>query len=332
MPLEPQEFRKRCRGILPVQFCPYTEDRGAINVEALRSNTEFLVDFTLEGNRDLIIMTNGSTTEFYANSIEEQKTVIKTVVETVDGRVPVIAGVSQAGTRETIKMAKYAEEVGADCVMVVTPYYHTPFAEGMYQHYKSIAEAVKIAVIIYNNPAVSAAMIDPQLTARLAEMENIVAIKDNSPLAVEWFMKAKLIDEEKMALCIGTGEINYVAAAAFGFRYKGFITALANYAPQISYSVYEAVEKDRDFEKAYNILVERVAPLVEFMARCIARRRKTSILPYGFGGAYIYQAVGKAAMDLIPDLYGGPCRLPMEELTEEEKRELEEVLRKIGIL
>lgn len=330
--MKPHEFREKCRGILPVQFCPYTKDRRSVDLEALETNTRFLVDFAKTGDKDLVMLTNGSTTEFYANSIEEQKSVIRTVVDTVSGAIPVIAGVSQAGTAQTIRMAKYAEEAGADCVIAVTPYYHTPFKEGLYQHYKGIAEAVDIGVIVYNNPAVSAANIDPELTARLSKIDNIVALKDNTPLPTEWFSKTRLVRPEDMALCIGTGEVNYVAAAAFGFRYKSFVTNLANYAPQLSYAVYEAVEKERDFVKANELLLTKIAPIRTLISKFTERRTKISILPSGYGGTFIYQAVGKAAMDLIEGLYGGPCRLPMEELTDAEKPELEAVLREIGIL
>lgn len=330
--MEPDEFRKKCKGIIPVQFCPYTKDRESVDLEALKENTQFLVDFAKDGNKDVVIMTNGSTTEFYANSIDEQKSVIKTVVDTVDGVIPVIAGVSEAGTRETIKMAKYAEDVGADCAMVVTPYYHTPFKEGLYQHYKAIAEAIDIGVLVYNNPAVSAAKIDPELTARLSKIDNIVALKDNTPIAAEWFSKTRLVKPEDMALCMGTAEVTYVAAAAFGFRYKGFVTAIGNYAPQLSYEIYVAVEKERDFVKAHELLLTKIAPIEELTVKFSAKRSKISILPSGYGGAYIFQAVGKAAMDLVPGLHGGPCRLPMEDLTDEEKKDLEAVLKEVGII
>jgi len=160
--------------------------------------------------RDLVIMTNGSTTEFYANFIEEQKVIVKTVVDTVDGRVPVIAGASHSGTREAIKMAKYVEKVGADCVMIVPPYYHTPTKEGLFKHYKSIANSVKIAVMVYNNPAVSGLMIDPELTQRLSKIENIVALKDNSPNAGDYAWKAALIDPDDMVLLNGLGELHYL--------------------------------------------------------------------------------------------------------------------------
>ena len=326
--MEPDEFRKKCKGIVPVQFCPYTEE-GELDVEGLKKNTEFLVDFAKEGSKDVVIITNGSTTEFYANSIEEQKSVIKTVVETVDGEVPVVAGTAQPGTRETIKMAKYAEEAGADCAMVVLPYYHTPTKEGMYRHYKKIADSVGIAIMIYNNPDVSGALIDPELTRRLSKIDNIVALKDNTPNAAEHFMKSALIDPEDMALLCGLGELHYVGAAAYGLRYKGFVTFIGNFAPSMSYDVYEGT-KEKNFERAQEAL-KRQLPIWSLIGKFMRKRETPSIIPSILRTNYMYMSVGKACMDLT-GLSGGPLRPPMEDLTDEEKRELEETLKEMGVI
>jgi len=327
--MSPDEFKKKCRGIVPVQFCPYTSS-GELNIEGLKENTEFLVEFAEKGGRDLVIMTNGSTTEFYANSVEEQKIVIKTVVETVDGRVPVIAGASHSGTREAVKMAKYVEEVGADCVIVVPPYYHTPTKEGLFKHYKSIADSVKIAVMVYNNPAVSGLMIDPELTQRLSKIENIVALKDNSPNAGDYAWKAALIDPDEMVLLNGLGELHYFGSAACGLHYKGFITYIGNFAPLISYEIYETVSSGR-FDKAKETLREKVLPLYRLVGKFMKRREDTSIIPSVLRTNYMYMSVGKACMDLV-GLHGGPLRQPLEDLTEEEKEELKRTLEEIGVI
>jgi 4-hydroxy-tetrahydrodipicolinate synthase len=328
--MKPEEFRKKCKGIVPVQFCPYTKDCARIDLEALKRNTQFLVDFAREGNKDVLILTNGSTTEFYANSIEEQQSVIKTVVDTVDGAVPVIAGVSQAGTEQTIRMAKYAQEVGADCAMVAVPYYHTPFKEGVYQHFRAIAEAVDIGIMIYNNPDVTGAIIDPELTARLSKIDNIVALKDNSPIVGEYFFKTLLIEPEDMALLHGKGEVGYVAVAAYGFRYSGFVTFIGNFAPQLSYELYQAVEKERDFIKGQEVL-RNLAPFWSLIAKFSAKRPSPALLPGGYRTPYAYMDLGKAAMDLM-GLYGGPIRLPLQDATDEEKGELKEALKKMGLI
>lgn len=330
MVMKPEEFRKRCQGIVPVQFCPYTRDCARIDLEALKRNTQFLVDFAREGSKDVLILTNGSTTEFYANSIEEQQSVIKTVVDTVGGAVPVITGVSQAGTEQTIKMAKYAEKVGADCAMVAVPYYHTPFKEGVYQHFRAVAEAVSIGIMVYNNPDVTGAIIDPELTARLSKIDNVVALKDNTPIAGECFFKTLLIEPEDMAFLNGMGEIGYVASAAYGLRYKGFVTFIANFAPQLSYELYQAVEKERDFVRGQEVL-RKLAPFWSLLVKYSAKRSSPSLIPGGYKAPYAYMDLGKAAMDLT-GLYGGPIRLPLQDATDEEKEELKEVLKKMGLI
>ena len=329
--MKPEEFREKCKGIVPVHYCPYTKDCASIDLEALKKNTQFLVDFAKEGDKDVLIMTNGSTTEFYANSIEEQQSVIKTVVDTVSGAVPVIAGVSEAGTEKAVRMAKYAEEVGADCAIVALPYYHTPFKEGVYRHFKAIADAVNIGIMIYNNPDVSGAIIDPELMARLSKIDNIVALKDNTPIVGEYFFKTLLIEAEDMALLNGTGEISYVASAAYGLRYKGFVTFIGNFAPQLSYDLYQAVEKEKDFVKGQEVL-RKLAPLWSLIVKLSAKRTSPSLIPGGYKAPYAYMDLGKAAMDLIPGLYGGPIRLPLQDTTDEEKEELKEALKKMGLI
>ena len=325
----PDEFKKKCRGIVPVQFCSYTKS-GELDLEGLRENTEFLVEFAEKGDRDLVIMTNGSTTEFYANSIEEQKKVIRTVVDTVDGRVPVIAGASHSGTREAIKMAKYVEEVGADCVMIVSPYYHTPTKEGLFKHYKSIADSIKIAVMVYNNPAVSGLMIDPELTKRLSEVENIVALKDNSPNAADYAWKAALIDPDDMVLINGLGELHYFGSAAGGLNYRGFVTFIGNFAPSISYEIYETVSSG-SFDKAKEALKKRVLPIFRLINKFMKKRGDPSIILSVLRSNYMYISVGKTCMDLV-GLHGGPVRQPLEDLTDEEKEEVKKTLEEIGIL
>lgn len=328
MKMTAKEFRNNLKGIIPVQFCPYTKE-GELDIEGLRENTQFLVDFAKDGNKDMVVMTNGSTTEFYANSIEEQKKVIKTVVDTVGGKIPVVAGVSQAAAIRTIEMAKYAEEVGADCAMVVLPYYHTPSKEGMYQYYKTVAEAVNIGIMIYNNADVSGALIPPDLMARLSKIDNIVANKDNATNAADYAFKALTIDPEDMVLINGLGEIHYVGSAAYGLKYRGFVNFIGNFAPSSSYAVYEAV-KEGDFKKALEALRKQL-PIWNLLSKFNKKRESISIIPECLRSNYMYLGVGKAAMDLV-GLHGGPVRLPMEDLTDEEKQELKEALKEMGVI
>ena len=322
------ELKKRLKGIVPVQFCPYTKDKE-LDVEGLRKNTQFLVDFAKGDNKDVVVMTNGSTTECYANSLEEQKTVIKTVVDTVGGSIPVVAGVSQAAAERTIELAKYTEDVGADCAMMILPYYHPASKEGMYQYCKAVAEAVNIGIMIYNNADVSGTLVPPDLMARLAKIENIIAVKDNATNAADYAFKALTIESEDMVLLNGLGEIHYVGAAAYGIRYKGFISFLANFAPSLSYEVYEAVESG-DFKKALEALRKQL-PIWNLLVKFNRKRESISVIPECLRTNYMYMGVGKAAMDLV-GLHGGPLRLPMENLSDEERQELRVVLKEVGAI
>ncbi|MGC8615202.1 MAG: dihydrodipicolinate synthase family protein [Thermoprotei archaeon] len=321
-----EEAVRKVKGIVVVQFCPYKES-GDLDLEGLKENTEFLVDFAK--GKDVMILTNGSTTEAYANSIDEQKDVIRTVVNTVNGKLPVIAGVSQPGARETIKLAKYAEEAGADYAMVVLPYYHKASREGMYNYYKELNDNVEIPIVVYNNPDVSATLIDVDLMIRLSDLDRIVAVKDNSPNFFEYFWKSVKVDHKKLALLAGHGELQFVAANSFGFNYTGFVTSIANFAPSLSYEVYEAV-KQRDFGRAFGAL-NKIVPLLELYDKYKKKRGSLSVLPSIYEANLMYIPVGKTAMEYV-GLHGGPTRLPLDNLTQEEKREVGETLKAMGLL
>jgi len=322
------ELKKRLKGIIPVQYCPYTKN-GKLDVEGLRKNTQFLVDFARDGNKDVVVMTNGSTTECYANTLDEQKAVMKTVVDTVGGVVPVVAGVSQASAERTIELAKYAEEVGVDCGMIVLPYYHPASKEGMYQYLKTVAYAVKIGIMIYNNADVSGTLIPPDLMARIAKIENIIALKDNATNAADYASKALSIGPEDMVLLNGLGEIHYIGSAAYGYKYRGFINYIGNFAPATSYAIYETVEAG-DFKKALEALRKQM-PVWSLIAKFNKRRESISVIPECLRTNYMYMSVGKAAMDLC-GLHGGPLKLPMENLTDEEKQELKAGLKEMGVI
>jgi len=266
------------KGVVAVLFCPYTK-QDKLDLKGLIKNTQFLLDFASEGHKPLVIMTNGSTTESYANTQEEQKQVIRTVTETVAGKVPVIAGVSQSGTKLTIELAKYAEKAGADYAMVAPPYYHHASQSGLFRHYQAVAGAIDIGVVVYNNAAVSATLMPPDFLFKLAEIKNIVACKDNSVTFSDLANKALTIIPDNMALLAGQGEMQYLAAASYGFKYRGFVSYIANFAPALSYAVYEAVQ-NKDFDRAFQEL-QKQAPLWQFVSKIEKKRESLSVIPGG---------------------------------------------------
>ena len=146
---------------------------GALDREAL----DRLVEFHVENGTDAIVAV-GTTGESATLDDEEHCALIRQVVETAANRIPVIAGTGSNSTREAIELTRCAMEAGADACLLVTPYYNKPTQEGLYLHYKAIAEAVPIPQILYNVPGRTVCDMLPETVARLAQISNIVGIKE----------------------------------------------------------------------------------------------------------------------------------------------------------
>ena len=152
---------------------PFTEDN--INL------TEFakLVEYQINEGIDAIIVC-GTTGESSTMTLEEKKTLIKFSVELIDKRVPLIVGAGSNNTATSIEMSQYAESVGADGLLLVTPYYNKTTQEGLIHHYNSIANKTTLPIILYNVPSRTGMNIEPETCLELSKIDNIVAIKEAS--------------------------------------------------------------------------------------------------------------------------------------------------------
>ena len=160
------------RGSMVALITPMTQD-GRIDEEAL----EALVEFHLQNQTDVIVAV-GTTGESATLTHKEHRHVIKRVVQLVNGKIPVMAGTGSNNTAEALELTAAAKQDGADACLLVTPYYNKPTQEGLYQHYKLIAESVAIPQVLYNVPGRTACDMLPETTARLSNIANIVAIKE----------------------------------------------------------------------------------------------------------------------------------------------------------
>jgi len=313
------DLKKAMKGVVIVQTTPFNKD-GSLDLEGMRANTRWLLEHT--AGKDFIFTPVGSTGEFYAMSDDECKAVTKMVVEEVKGKNVILAGTGRAGTLETIKMCQYAESVGADGVQIVLPYYHVPMEEGMYQHYKQIAESAgkDFGIMIYNNPAVSGSWIKPALMAKLSKIPNIIAVKENTPYIKSYYTMQRAVDPNDMAILCGLGEQVFSFEALYGCA--GFISGMANFAPDVSYSVYEAAVA-RNFDKLAE-LVDSLAPFFSFRSKVLENHGPHTGI--GEVGGNMYISVFKAAMDIV-GLRGGEVRLPLVGLNKEEKDELSFILK-----
>ncbi|MEM2672999.1 MAG: 4-hydroxy-tetrahydrodipicolinate synthase, partial [Candidatus Hadarchaeales archaeon] len=161
-------------GVLTAMVTPFLEN-GELNEEGLKKNVEFQIRSGIDG-----LVPVGTTGECSTLSYEEHLRVVEVVVEAAGGRVPVIAGTGSNSTREALMLTREAKERGADGALVVVPYYNRPTQEGLYQHFKRLAEEVDIPQILYNIPSRTGVNLAPETVAKLAKLKNVVGIKEAS--------------------------------------------------------------------------------------------------------------------------------------------------------
>ncbi|MBO0453014.1 4-hydroxy-tetrahydrodipicolinate synthase [Candidatus Enterococcus murrayae] len=162
------------KGIIVPILTPMHEDES-INLEELRAQVERMIENGIHG-----IFPFGTNGEGYILTAEEKKVVLETVVDQTNGRVPIYAGTGTLSTKETIEQSKMAQAAGADVLSLITPSFAAASQEELYTHYKTVAEAVDMPIVLYNIPARTGNAIAPATVGRLAEIENIIGAKDSS--------------------------------------------------------------------------------------------------------------------------------------------------------
>lgn len=209
---------------------------------------EKLVEWHIEQGTNSIVAV-GTTGEASTLSMEEHTQVIKEIIRVANKRIPIIAGTGANSTREAIELTKAAKDLGADAALLVTPYYNKPTQEGLYQHYKAIAEAVELPLILYNVPGRTGVDLSNDTAARLAEISNIVGIKD----ATGDVPRGKALIEAlngKMAVYSGDDE---TAWELMLLGADGNISVTANIAPKAMSEVCAvAIAKDEQQAKTLN--------------------------------------------------------------------------------
>jgi 4-hydroxy-tetrahydrodipicolinate synthase len=195
---------------------------GEVDVEALES----LVEFQIEGGIDGLVPC-GTTGESPTLSEEEDRLVIETVVRVTAGRVPVVAGTGSNNTASAIKYTKMAEEVGADGSLQVAPYYNKPTQEGLFRHYAAIAENTSLPLVLYNIPGRTNVTIAPETIAQLAEIPNIVGVKE-STLSMNMVSDIKRLCGEEFDVLSGDDPMTLPLLALGG---TGVVSVASNIAP-----------------------------------------------------------------------------------------------------
>jgi len=225
---------------------------GQVDEEALRKLIEFQIENGTSG-----IVPCGTTGESATLTHEEHDRVIEITIDAVKKRIPVIAGTGSNSTAEALRLTKHACEAGADGALIVCPYYNRPTQEGLYQHYKAIAEEVPIPIIVYNIPGRTGVNLNPDTLARLAKIPNIVGVKEAAGSIKQMSDIIGLCDPDFDVLS-GDDAFTLPLLALGG---KGIISVISNVAPADMAEMVSAFEAG-DLEKARRLHYKMI-PLID---------------------------------------------------------------------
>ena len=200
-------------------------DDGSIDYDTLRK----LIDWHVAEGTDCIGVV-GTTGESPTVSMEENCEVIRVAVDHARGRVPIMAGTGANSTREAIELTRFAIQVCADCHLSVVPYYNKPSQEGIYQHFKAVAEAVDLPMVLYNVPGRTVADMQPETALRLAQLPGVIGIKEASGNIER---AARLIKHAPKGFCVYSGD-DGTAIALMLMGGHGNVSVTANVAPRLS--------------------------------------------------------------------------------------------------
>jgi 4-hydroxy-tetrahydrodipicolinate synthase len=274
-----------------------------LDLPRLRWFLDRLIDAGVHG-----VFVLGTNSEFYALDEREKQEVVATAVAHVRKRVPVYAGTGAETTREAVRLTKMAEREGADGVSVITPYFVSPSQQEIFDHYRRIAESTSLPVILYNNPATCGGVkIDVDTVARLAQVSNILGVKDSSGDLQNTNDYLRVVPE-RFSVLQGRDTLIY-QALIFGAR--GAVPATANVAPRLVVDIYEAVQRgDHAAAKAAQLKLNPV--------------RLSLTLGTAPGGV-------KAALALL-GLSIGPSRAPVAPLPPDKQQKMAAALAEAGLL
>jgi len=285
-------------GSLVALVTPFAD--GQIDYETLRE----LIDMHVRSGTDGLVPT-GTTGESPTLSHEEHRQVIQFVVEQAAGRIPVIAGTGSNSTAEAIELTAFAKQIGADASLQVLPYYNKPTQEGLYQHFATIAEQVDLPIVLYNIPGRCGVNMEPQTIIRLAEIDNIVAVKEASGKLDQASAIATGCD---LTILSGDDSLTLPIAAVGG---KGVISVVANIVPVDVKAMTDAI-LEGDFSTArkwHNKLFPMSQALLSLA---------TNPIPI------------KAAMGLLK-MCSPELRLPLVNLSDDNQQRLRQILTDYGL-
>ena len=288
------------KGSLPALVTPFGEN--GVDFDALKAIVEWHIE---QGSHGVVAV--GTTGESPTLTHEEHEEVVKVATEAAAKRFPVIAGAGSNNTDESLRLVKFAKSVGADAVLVVTPYYNKPTQQGLYEHYKALHDSCEIPIIIYNIPGRSVIDMNPDTMGRLARLERVVGVKDATGDVTRVSKQRQTCGDDFIQL---SGE----DASALGFNAHGgigCISVTANVAPKLC----------AEFQNA--LLEGNYAAALEYQDRLMPLHTAIFVEPGLAGAKYGMSLLGKCE---------NRVRLPLVPVTPETESKIREAMEFAGVI
>ncbi len=308
--LTPEEVKPLLVGVINIQFTPF-KSATEIDEEALRDNTRFMIEGGIVTGRGVQVI-GGSNGEGFSLSMEEYRHLMDIVVDEAAGRVPICVGCVRPATEPVIELTKYAEEAGADAVMVLPPYYYpNPSDDVVYKHFEAIADATNIGIMIYNNPGVTGKDLSVEALTRLAEIGNIVALKETTS---NMFLFREIVYKLADRFTLNANTYRWMMPLDYQLGVVGHNNFFANIDPAFALRIENAAMSG-DFERNDELWI-RALDLYKFVFA---------------GGMYRATALGKEMARIAGRPMGSYERLPLQRPSEEERVKLRQLMEKAGM-
>lgn len=290
--------------ITPIVTPFYRDEKQEINYDATKKLVDYVIDNGVSG-----IFVLGSNGEFHVIRQQEKIEFAKRVVEMVDHRVPVFAGPGACSTQETIETAKAMEAAGVDALSVISPYFVQPTDEELYEHFKAVAESVKIPIILYNIPRLTGVNINSTVFERLTALDNVAGIKDSSRNIENLQSYIDVAKKKGLAVLVGSDGI---IAQGYRMGATGAIAGMSNVIPKLMTDMFKALVEKRDEE----------ADKLQEEVNVIRDVNRLATMP----------SVLKRALELGNIAEAGSARKPVFETTPELDEKIKEMLKHYGLI
>lgn len=272
---------------------------GQVDIEGLKTNIAFQLENDVEG-----ILVLGTTGESPTLTRDERRSVITTTVEAVDGRVSVFVGTGTSATQSTIELTNEAHELGADVALIVTPYYNCPTQKGIYQHFEAVCNATDIPICVYNIPKRTGCSVDVETLKRIASLPRIIGIKESTGD----LGRCSAILNENITVWSGDDVLTF---PMMSLGAVGVISVASNIVPREVCAIVEATSNG-DYAKARQSFFA-LLPLLNALSI------ETNPIPI------------KASMEMC-GMPSGECRLPLGDISPENREVLRHILNEYGLL